>query len=95
MSEKQQRLVLSIIDFLNKSINDGTVREEDKEGLEVAGAYTRRSPLLLDPLISFLPSSVYRRGLRRQSNGPRTSGSFKCEACYSTEHLRSLSQDQG
>jgi small glutamine-rich tetratricopeptide repeat-containing protein alpha len=45
MSEKQQRLVLSIIDFLNQSINDGTVREEDKEGLEVAGAYTRRSPL--------------------------------------------------
>ncbi|KAF8506882.1 putative stress-induced protein STI1 [Russula emetica] len=36
MSEKQQRLVLSIIDFLNQSINDGTVREEDKEGLEVA-----------------------------------------------------------
>jgi len=41
MSEKQQRLVLSIIDFLNQSINDGIVREEDKEGLEVAGAYTR------------------------------------------------------
>jgi hypothetical protein len=45
MSEKQQRLVLSIIDFLNQSINNGTVREEDKEGLEVAGAYTRRPPL--------------------------------------------------
>ncbi|KAI9444974.1 putative stress-induced protein STI1 [Lactarius indigo] len=36
MSEKQQRLVLSIIDFLNQSINDGTIREEDKESLEVA-----------------------------------------------------------
>jgi len=36
MSEKQQRLVLSVIDFLNQSINDGTVREEDKESLEVA-----------------------------------------------------------
>jgi hypothetical protein len=68
MSEKQQRLVLSIIDFLNQSINDGIVREEDKEGLEVAGAYTRRSPLRLD-LITFLSSSVYRRGLRRRSNG--------------------------
>ena len=53
MSEKQQRLVLSIIDFLNQSINDGTVREEDKEGLEVAGAYTRRSLLRLDPFIPF------------------------------------------
>jgi hypothetical protein len=37
MSEKQQRLVLSIIGFLNQSIADGTVREEDKESLEVAG----------------------------------------------------------
>ncbi|KAH9968735.1 putative stress-induced protein STI1 [Russula dissimulans] len=36
MSEKQQRLVLSIIQFLNHSINDGTIREEDKESLEVA-----------------------------------------------------------
>ncbi|KAI0257318.1 hypothetical protein BJV78DRAFT_1116510 [Lactifluus subvellereus] len=36
MSEKQQRLVLSIIEFLNKSISDGTIREEDKESLEVA-----------------------------------------------------------
>jgi hypothetical protein len=95
MSEKQQRLVLSIIDFLNQSINDGIVREEDKEGLEVAGAYTPRSPLRLDLLIIFLSSSVYRRGLRRRSNRPRTSGSFKCEACYSTEHFRGLSQDQG
>ena len=40
MSEKQQRLVLSIIDFLNQSINDGTIREEDKESLEVAGTST-------------------------------------------------------
>ena len=59
MSEKQQRLVLSIIDFLNQSINDGIVREEDKEGLEVAGAYTPCSPLRLDLLITFLSSSVY------------------------------------
>ncbi|CAK5279918.1 unnamed protein product [Mycena citricolor] len=36
MSEKQQRLVLSIIDFLNQSIGDGTVKADDKESLEVA-----------------------------------------------------------
>ncbi|KAF8640366.1 hypothetical protein AX17_000037 [Amanita inopinata Kibby_2008] len=36
MSEKQQRLVYAIIDFLNKSINDGTVKADDKESLEVA-----------------------------------------------------------
>lgn len=40
MSEKQQRLVLSIIEFLDQSINDGTIREEDKESLEVAGMST-------------------------------------------------------
>ena len=40
MSEKQQRLVLSIIEFLDQSINDGTIREEDKESLEVAGMFT-------------------------------------------------------
>ncbi|KAL5534652.1 hypothetical protein ACEPAG_1115 [Sanghuangporus baumii] len=36
MSEKQQRLVLAIIEFLNQSIEDGTVKQDDKEGLEVA-----------------------------------------------------------
>ncbi|KAK0208616.1 putative stress-induced protein STI1 [Desarmillaria ectypa] len=36
MAEKQQRLVLSIIDFLNQSITDGTVKADDKESLEIA-----------------------------------------------------------
>ncbi|KAI4526258.1 TPR-like protein [Schizophyllum commune Loenen D] len=31
-----QRLVLAIIDFLNQSIDDGTVKADDKESLEVA-----------------------------------------------------------
>ena len=38
MSEKQQSLVLAIIDFLNQSIEDGTVKQDDREGLEVASA---------------------------------------------------------
>lgn len=36
MSEKQQRLVYAIIEFLTLSIKDGTVRTDDQEGLEVA-----------------------------------------------------------
>ncbi|KZV63138.1 hypothetical protein PENSPDRAFT_590381, partial [Peniophora sp. CONT] len=32
----KKRLVLSIIDFLNSSLADGTVKEDDKESLEVA-----------------------------------------------------------
>ncbi|KAH9949430.1 TPR-like protein [Amylocystis lapponica] len=35
MSSKQ-RLVLAILDFLNTSIQDGTVKQDDKESLEVA-----------------------------------------------------------
>ncbi|KAG2023612.1 cytoplasmic protein [Coprinopsis cinerea AmutBmut pab1-1] len=34
--DKKQRLVYSVIEFLNDSIADGTVKEDDKEGLEVA-----------------------------------------------------------
>lgn len=37
MSDKNQKLVLAILDFLNTSIDDGTVKADDKEGLEVAG----------------------------------------------------------
>lgn len=38
MADTKQRLVFAIIEFLNDSINDGTVKEDDKEGLEIAGA---------------------------------------------------------
>ena len=38
--EKTQKLVLSIIDFLNGAIEDGTVKTDDREGLEVAGIIT-------------------------------------------------------
>ncbi|KIK26557.1 hypothetical protein PISMIDRAFT_261897 [Pisolithus microcarpus 441] len=36
MADRKQQLVLSIIDFLNKSIEDGTIKQDDREGLEVA-----------------------------------------------------------
>ena len=39
MSEKQQRLVYSIIEFLNQSIQEGTIKADDQEGVEVASAY--------------------------------------------------------
>lgn len=38
MAEKNQKLVLAILEFLEKSIADGSVREDDKEGIEVASA---------------------------------------------------------
>ena len=39
MSEKQKQLVYSIIEFLEQSIQDGTVKADDQEGLEVASAF--------------------------------------------------------
>jgi len=39
MSEKQQRLVYAIIEFLNQSVKDGTVKADDQEGLEVASMF--------------------------------------------------------
>ena len=33
---KTQRLVLSFIEFLRGAIDDGTVKDDDREGLEVA-----------------------------------------------------------
>lgn len=38
MTDKKQQLVLSIIDFLNQSIEDGTIKQDDRESLEVASA---------------------------------------------------------
>jgi small glutamine-rich tetratricopeptide repeat-containing protein alpha len=38
MADKQQKLVLSILDFLQASVADGTVKQDDVESLEVASA---------------------------------------------------------
>lgn len=37
MAERKQQLALAIIDFLEASSADGSVKEDDKESLEVAG----------------------------------------------------------
>jgi len=47
-SMSQQKLVYAIIEFLNKSLEDGTVKQDDKEGLEVASASQN---LLSDPIV--------------------------------------------
>ncbi|PKC17986.1 hypothetical protein RhiirA5_265234, partial [Rhizophagus irregularis] len=36
MSDIKKRLVFSILQFLQQSIKDGTIKEEDTEGVEVA-----------------------------------------------------------
>ena len=67
MSEK--RLVLAIIDFLNHSVDDGTVKGEDKESLDIASmfsVYLSPKPCLIRTI-----SPVHRRVFRRRSNWPR------------------------
>ena len=65
MSEKQQQLVLAILDFLNHSMYDGTVKGEDKESLEIASTpsvYLCPKPCLIGTI-----SPVYWRVFRRRS----------------------------
>lgn len=64
MSEKQQRLVYTIIEFLNQSIENGTVKADDKEGLEVASAFQHRFHMYhrLSNRIDFT-SSMHRRSI--------------------------------
>lgn len=62
MSNKQ-RLVLSIIDFLNQSIQDGTVKQDDKESLEVASKDPDFFNVRTQTLNLCICSSVHRRGI--------------------------------
>jgi hypothetical protein len=39
MTDIKKRLVFSILQFLQQSIKDGTIKEEDTEGVEVAGSF--------------------------------------------------------
>lgn len=58
MSDKQ-RLVLSIIDFLNQSIQDGTVKQDDTESLEVASKLSLISCGLMGIYRMRRPSPMY------------------------------------
>lgn len=65
MSEKQQRLVYSIIEFLNQSIKDGTVKADDQESLDVASKFFVSIPAI-NPHLTW-NSPVHRGGLWRRS----------------------------
>jgi hypothetical protein len=56
---KKQQLVLAFVDFLNDSILDGTVRDDDKEGLDIASA----SPFLATARTHPVQSSASARPL--------------------------------
>jgi len=43
MADKKKQLVWNIIDFLKASQQDGTVKEDDKESLDVASKLISRS----------------------------------------------------
>lgn len=58
----QQKLVYAIVDFLNKSLEDGTVKQDDREGLEVAGASQVLSSCATVELTAVSFSPVHWRG---------------------------------
>ena len=64
----QQKLVYAIIEFLNKSLEDGTVKQDDKEGLEVASALRASLSSVVTELTA-VPSSMHRRGFWRRPFG--------------------------
>lgn len=92
MSEKQQQLVFAIIEFLNQTIQDGTVKADDQEGLEVASVFFPRH---FHPVELRLTSAspVHRRGLwrrpHRRGAGPETIS----QARHPPEHIRRLHKD--
>lgn len=64
MADKKERLALSVIDFLTESLQDGTIKGEDKEGIEIAGSLERSvisKSIQLYRLV--LSSPVYCRGI--------------------------------
>lgn len=63
MSEKQQKLILAIMQFLEQSMQDGTVKQDDSEGLQVAGTFQERRSVFRISLISILQYHALERPL--------------------------------
>lgn len=88
---KKQQLVLAFVDFLNESILDGTVKDDDKEGLDIASA----SPFLSLTARRFTPASpVHRRGLWRRSIRRCPAQATQHQARKAAHHIRRLPQDE-
>jgi hypothetical protein len=70
MAEKKQKLVLSIIEFLETSITDGSIKSDDKEGIEVASVCPAKNHHLdigsnIDNSSSMHRGSVWSRSLEQ------------------------------
>lgn len=89
---KKQQLVLSFVDFLNESIQDGTVKDDDREGLEIASGLPGSRHLT--PLRLTLSSPMHRRGLWRRSIQRYSAQATQHQASKAADHIRSLPQDK-
>lgn len=90
--QKKQQLVLAFIDFLDESIQDGTVKEDDKEGLEVASALARCPHPTARRFT--LSSPMHRRGLWHRSIRRCTTQAAQHQASKAADHIRGLPQDE-
>lgn len=88
---KKQQLVLAFVDFLNDSIRDGTVKDDDKEGLDIAGALPRFPHLIVPFTFS---SPMHRRGLWRRPIRRCPAQAAQHQASKAADHFRGLPQDQ-
>lgn len=80
MAEKKQKLVLSIIEFLETSISDGSIKSDDKEGIEVASVCRTRD--YASGRFLTLSSPMHRRGVWRRSFETRPKGQAQRQASY-------------
>jgi hypothetical protein len=92
MADKKQKLVLSIIEFLETSITDGSIKGDDKEGIEVASVYLNSE---YDPCLTDYSSPMHRRSIRRRSLKYRAERETQHQACDSSIFIRRVSQDEG
>lgn len=74
MTGENQKLVLAILEFLEKSISDSSVREDDKKGMEAASKSFVW--LRMPPHIGARLGHIY-----------GDCGSLKTEASNSSQHL--------
>lgn len=85
MAEKKQKLVLSIIEFLETSISDGSIKSDDKEGIEIASV-CRTMDYAFGRFLT-LSSSMHRRGVWRRPFKPRAKGQAERQAGHPPIHL--------
>lgn len=89
-----KQTAFAIVEFLQKSVSDGSIREDDKEGLETASASPSLS-LWSHPLCLNWSghSPMHRRSLFNRFERFETAINLLAQACFPQANRRSIQQD--